>query len=109
MPSFTRDRKCFGCVGLLENTVLFCSMRGEAAGTQDIIAKLTKPNNVSACLQRCFLSVTCLIQAFYDWFYVPITVQMRKSLMQENSGKEVDIREGGKELFSGWSHLVEKA
>lgn len=57
----------------------------------------------------CFLSVTCLIQAFYDRFYVLITVQKRKSLMQKNNGKEVDIRGGGKELFSGWSHLVEKA
>ena len=27
LPSLTRDRKCFGCVGRLENTVLFCSMR----------------------------------------------------------------------------------
>ena len=27
----------------------------------------------------------------------------------KNSGKEVDIRGGGEELFSGWSHLVEKA
>ena len=26
--SFTRDRKCFECVGRLENNVLFCSMRG---------------------------------------------------------------------------------
>ena len=44
-----------------------------------------------------------------------ITVQKRKRLMQKknnnnnNNGKEVDIRGGGKELFSGWSHLVEKA
>ena len=38
-----------------------------------------------------------------------ITVQKRKSLMQKNNGKEVDIRGGGKELFSGWSQLVEKA
>ena len=42
-----------------------------------------------------------------------ITVQKRESLMQKkkkkNNGKEVDIRGGGKELFSGWSHLVEKA
>ena len=38
-----------------------------------------------------------------------ITVQKRKSLMQKNNGKEVDIGGGGKELFSGWSHLVEKA
>ena len=67
---------------------MFCSIRGEAAGTQDIIVKLTKPNNVSACLQRCFLSVTCLIQAFYHRFYVPITVQRRKSLMQETVGKK---------------------
>lgn len=29
--------------------------------------------------------------------------------MQKNNGKEVDIRGGRKELFSGWSHLVEKA
>ena len=29
--------------------------------------------------------------------------------MQKNNGKEVDIRGGGKELFSGWSNLVEKA
>ena len=50
MPSVTRDRKCFGCVGRLEYTVLFCSMRGEAPGTQDIIVKLTKPNNVSTCV-----------------------------------------------------------
>ena len=27
----------------------------------------------------------------------------------KNNGNEVDIRGGGKELFSGWSHLVEKA
>ena len=42
-----------------------------------------------------------------------ITVQKRESLMQKkkkkNNGKEVDIRGGGRELFSGWSHLVEKA
>ena len=38
-----------------------------------------------------------------------ITVQKRKSLMQKNNGQEVDIRGEGKELFSGWSHLVEKA
>ena len=60
----------------------------EAAGTQDIIVKLTKPSNVSPCLQRCFLSVTCLIQAFYDRFYVPITVQRRKSHMQKTMGKK---------------------
>ena len=32
-----------------------------------------------------------------------ITVQKRESLMQKkkNNGKEVDIRRGGKELFSG--------
>ena len=39
-----------------------------------------------------------------------ITVQKRESLMQKkNNGKEEDIRGGGKELFSGWSHLEEKA
>ena len=41
-----------------------------------------------------------------------ITVQKRESLRQKkkkNNGKEADIRGGGKELFSGWSHLVEKA
>ena len=40
-----------------------------------------------------------------------ITVQKRESLTQKkkHTGKEVDIRGGGKELFSGWSHLVEKA
>ena len=63
-------------------------MRGESAGTQDIIVKLTKPNNVSACFQRCFLSVTCLIQALYDRFYVPITIQRRKSLMQKTMGQK---------------------
>ena len=40
-----------------------------------------------------------------------ITVQKRESRMQKkkNNGKEVDIRGGGNEFFSGWSHLVEKA
>ena len=40
-----------------------------------------------------------------------ITVQKRKSPMQKKKtmGKKVDIRGEGKELFSGWSHLVEKA
>ena len=39
-----------GCVGRLENTVLVCSMQREAAGTQDIIVKLTKPKTVSTCV-----------------------------------------------------------
>ena len=35
----------------------FCFvMRGEAAGTQDIIVKLTKPNNVSTCVSCQVLS-----------------------------------------------------
>ena len=33
----------------------------------------------------------------------------KKKKTKKNNGKEVDIRGGGKELFSGWSHLVEKA
>ena len=71
-----------------------------------------KAYKAQQCYHMCFLSVTCLIQAFYDRFYVLITVQKRESLMQKkktNNGKEMDIRGGGKELFSGWSHLVEKA
>ena len=55
MPSFTRDRKCFECVGRLENTVLFCSMRGEAAGTQDIIVKLVQSPTMLDMFAKVFL------------------------------------------------------
>ena len=94
MPSFTRDRKCFECVGRLENTVLFCSMRGEAAGTQDIIVKLTKPNNVSACLQRCFFVSNVPDPGLLRSVLCADNSTKAQEPYAKNSGREVDIRGG---------------
>ena len=48
-----------GALGASRTQFCFFSMRGEAAGTQDIIVKLTKPNNVSTCVS-CQLTTASL-------------------------------------------------